>query len=93
MFYQIFLSPQLKRWAIIAYKHGSYDLPQDLPNDVRLMTSDVCLFLRILRNLNRIFPGHPFCRKPPNGWFWVVKSSNLTHFNLSLPHFNSQSVK
>ena len=24
MFYQIFLSPQVKRWAIISYKHGIY---------------------------------------------------------------------
>ena len=24
MFYQIFLSPQVKQWAIIAYKHGIY---------------------------------------------------------------------
>ena len=22
MFYQIFLSPQVKRWAVISYKHG-----------------------------------------------------------------------
>ena len=26
MFYQIFLSPQVKRWAIISYKHGMYEL-------------------------------------------------------------------
>ena len=26
MFYQIFLSPQVKRWAIITYKHGNYNL-------------------------------------------------------------------
>ena len=25
MFYQIFLSPQVKRWAIITYKHGTYE--------------------------------------------------------------------
>ena len=33
MFYQIFLSPQVKRWAIIIYKHGIYQLP----NDIRLL--------------------------------------------------------
>ena len=38
MFYQIFLSPQVKRWAIITYKHGIYELPHELPNDVRLGT-------------------------------------------------------
>ena len=30
MFYQIFLSPQVKRWAIITYKHDIYELPNDL---------------------------------------------------------------
>ena len=36
MFYQIFLSPQMKRWAIITYKHGIYELPHELPNHLRL---------------------------------------------------------
>ena len=36
MFYQIFLLPQVKRWAIITYKHGIYELPHELPNDLRL---------------------------------------------------------
>ena len=36
MFYQIFLSPQVKGWAIITYKHGKYELPEELPNDLRL---------------------------------------------------------
>ena len=36
MSYQIFLSPQVKRWAIITYKQGIYELPQELPNDLRL---------------------------------------------------------
>ena len=26
MFYQLFLSPQVKRWAIITYKHGISEL-------------------------------------------------------------------
>ena len=30
--YQIFHSPQVKRWAIITYKHGIYELPQDFIN-------------------------------------------------------------
>ena len=29
MFYQIFLSPQVKRYAIITYKHGIYELSHD----------------------------------------------------------------
>ena len=36
MFYQIFLSPQVKRWAIVTYKHGIYELPHELRNDLRL---------------------------------------------------------
>ena len=35
MFYQIFLSPQLKRCTVITYKHGIYELPHELPNDLR----------------------------------------------------------
>ena len=34
MFYQIFLSPKVKRWAIITYKHGIYEeLQHELPNN------------------------------------------------------------
>ena len=36
MFYQIFLSPQVKRWVIITYKNGMYKLPHNLPNDLKL---------------------------------------------------------
>ena len=36
MFYQIFLSPQVKRSAIVSNKQGVYELHQDLPNDLRL---------------------------------------------------------
>ena len=34
MFYQIFLSPQVKRWDIITYKHGIYEIRHELPNDL-----------------------------------------------------------
>ena len=36
MFYKIFRSPQVKRWLIITYKDGIYDLPRELLNDLRL---------------------------------------------------------
>ena len=36
MFYQILLSPQVKRRAIISNKHGVYELPHEFPNDLRL---------------------------------------------------------
>ena len=35
MFHQILLSPQVKRWAIITYKHGIYELPNELPSALR----------------------------------------------------------
>ena len=35
MFYQIFLLPQMKRCAIITFKHGIYKLPHELPNSLR----------------------------------------------------------
>ena len=35
MFYQIFLSPQVKRMAIITYKHGIYKFPHELEFRIR----------------------------------------------------------
>ena len=36
MFYQTFFSPKVNRYAIIIYKHGIYELPHELLNDLRL---------------------------------------------------------
>ena len=36
MLYQTFLSPQVKRSGVISNKHGIYELPNKLPNDLRL---------------------------------------------------------
>ena len=36
MLLQIFLAPQVKRNTIIATKHGIYELPNELPIDLRL---------------------------------------------------------
>ena len=46
MFYQIFLSPQVKRCAIINYKHGLFHLPKNLKlKDLRkLKISSSALF-------------------------------------------------
>ena len=38
MFYETFISPKVKRWAIITYKYGMYELPHQLPNDLGLRT-------------------------------------------------------
>ena len=36
MFYQIFLSPQVKRREIITYSYGMYEFPDALRDDLRL---------------------------------------------------------
>ena len=36
MFYQIFFPPQVKRFAIITYKHVIHHLLHELPKNVRL---------------------------------------------------------
>ena len=36
MFCQIFLSPQVKRCAIITYKYGIHEMLHELPIDLRL---------------------------------------------------------
>ena len=38
MFYQIFLPPKIRRGTDIGNKHGTYELPDQLPNDLRLKT-------------------------------------------------------
>ena len=35
MFYQIFFSRQVKRWAIITYEHVIYESPHELANYLR----------------------------------------------------------
>ena len=36
MVYQSFPSPKVKRWTIITYKYGIYELPRELSNDLRV---------------------------------------------------------
>ena len=42
MFYQIFLSPQVKRIVIIRNKHGIYELPHELPTVFSLLGGLLC---------------------------------------------------
>ena len=57
MLYQFSLSPQVKRWAIVTYKHGIYELLHELPNDLRL---------RILAPMSRRAPlSHAQLWPPP----------------------------
>ena len=39
MFRQIFLSPQVKRRAIMTYDCGIFELPYESPNDLRLFST------------------------------------------------------
>ena len=41
MFHQFFPSPQVKRSLIISNKPGIYELPHELPNDLRLRISGI----------------------------------------------------
>ena len=41
MFHQVFLSPQVKRCAIITYKHGIYEFPEELLKDLGLIDIDI----------------------------------------------------
>ena len=45
MFYQILISPQVKRCVIITHKHGIYELPNHL-------------ILRILENIRKVSKPH-----------------------------------
>ena len=49
MFYQLFLLPQVKRCAIIIYKHVTYKLYHKLPNHLRF---------RELGNIGKVFKLH-----------------------------------
>ena len=59
MFYQILLSPQVKRWAIIT-KDGIYELPHELPNDLRL---------RKLENISKVSELHRMITFPVVHYF------------------------
>ena len=61
-FFQIFFSPQVKRWANITYKHGIYKLPHEWPNDLRF---------RKLRNIRKVLKPHRIVAHrlvPPPKW-------------------------
>ena len=62
MFYQIFPSTQVKRSAIISNKHGIYELPYELANNLRKLekVSKISNFIELQPSaqspsLNKIF--------------------------------------
>ena len=68
MFWQIFLLPQVKRCAIITYKHTIYELPHELPNALKL---------RILGNIKKLSKLYRMIGQcpvsPPKQNFWNVE--------------------
>ena len=54
MFDKIFVSPQVKRIVIISNKHGIYELPHELPNDLRKLGN-----IKKISKLNRIIAWYP----------------------------------
>ena len=60
MFYQIFLSPQVKRIVIINNKHGIYELPKELPNDLTLRILRKKEILRRFQNIIELQPSVQF---------------------------------
>ena len=59
MFYQLFLSPQVKQWAIITDKHGIYELPHELPNDLKLYEIRKLGNIRKVSKLNKMIAYYP----------------------------------
>ena len=55
MFYQIFFSPYVKQSGIISNKHGTYELPDKLPNNLRLRKSvNISKISKMLQNYNLV---------------------------------------
>ena len=51
MFYQIFFSQHVKGCAIISNKHGIYELPHKLLNDLRVISSEIRKYQENLETL------------------------------------------
>ena len=58
MFYQIFISSQVKRCAIITYEHGIYGLPHELLSGSRLRNNLRIKDLRKLGNIRKVSKLH-----------------------------------
>ena len=65
MFYQFFLSPQVKRWAIITYTHCIGDLSHELPNNLRLRKLGSIRKVSKRRRITAQSPGPPPPAPPP----------------------------
>ena len=61
MFYQIFMSPQVKRWAIITFRHGRYESAHESPNDFYMKTT-----VSLKYPVSDYGPGQPHHAKRPS---------------------------
>ena len=68
MLCQMFLSPQVKRCAIITYKHGVYELPHALPNGLRL---------RKLENIRKVSKLHRIPSLPVKMKIFLIKAKKF----------------
>ena len=68
MFCQMFLSPQVKRCAIITYKHGIYELSHALPNGLRL---------RKLENIRKVSKLHRIPSLPVKMKIFLIKAKKF----------------
>ena len=75
MFYQIFLSPQVKRWPIVTYEHGIYELPHKLPNNLRL---------RKLGNIRKVSKIHRMIAYCPAPW----ENKNFVNTGKRVPKYS-----
>ena len=71
MFYQIFLSPEVKQCAITTYKHGIYELPHEFPNDLRLTK------LGNIRKVSKLYRMMPSAQSPHQNENFVNNSKKV----------------
>ena len=83
-FFFFFFSPQVKRYAIITYKHGIYLLSREVPNDLRSLT-----ILAILRPLTKDnctpLPTPPLPQSPRRGRHPALKTIQACFRTLFTP--------
>ena len=82
-FYQMLLSSQVTRCAIIADKYGIYELPQNLPNDLKVRIEEIRNYQEtvLISQKNRLVPSLLGKMKISS---MVSKSSCKIEINLSL---------
>ena len=63
IFYQILLSPKMKRCTIITYRHGIYELPHELPKDLKLrILGNWEILAKCLHCIKWYSSAHSFCQ-------------------------------